>query len=311
MDTLLLDQIGSDLWNQASRIPPSTIIADNSSEGVSYDHSNKQIITERCRVTNVSLGTLEEVGYDSISGWYNLKSEESDVGDGPKVRRISDYSYLYRDSDESFSWHSNVPVEIDSGHYNVGFRAKFVKVNTQWTIRYDEICQLVPEHIPAPNIGQIIKHRMAPVFMKRHGIGQAENEAELAARETLKKIIGDAKFRRFLKHGHISVKAKSGLVYQLFSGSRHAQVYENGKCIESVCVVLDGDFPPTDSLIMRYLLILNDEQDFRKIANISRHTLSTTCNFAADNRLLVDIYQEIKSRPLSKYYLTIPELEVA
>jgi hypothetical protein len=97
-------------------------------------------------------------------------------------------------------------------------------------------------------------------------LGQTTDIRETRARETLKRVLGDDKFKRFLKHGFVSVRAKSGLVYQIFPAHGITNVYRDGEHIERLCVVLRGSFPPTDSLIMRYLLILNDERDFRKHA---------------------------------------------
>jgi hypothetical protein len=94
---------------------------------------------------------------------------------------------------------------------------------------------------------------------------------ETRARETLLRVLGEDKFKRFLKHGFVSVRAKSGLVYQIFPGHGITNVYEDGEKVERLCVVLRGNFPPTDSLIMRYLLILNDERDFRSHA--IKHTV--------------------------------------
>jgi hypothetical protein len=44
------------------------------------------------------------------------------------------------------------------------------------------------------------------------------------------------------------------------------RVMDRGMEKEKLCVVLRGDFPPTDSLIMRYLLLTNDEREFRKLS---------------------------------------------
>jgi hypothetical protein len=42
--------------------------------------------------------------------------------------------------------------------------------------------------------------------------------------------------------------------------------------VDRLCVVLKGDFPPTDSMLMRYLLILNNEEEFGKYA--IKHSVS-------------------------------------
>jgi hypothetical protein len=120
---------------------------------------------------------------------------------------------------------------------------------------------------PADRLRSMIRDRMGPaIHVKSKTMRHTTCPKEIRARETLKRVLGEDKFRSFLKRGHISVRAKSGLVYQIFPGHGMTRVYDNGQWMETLCVVLQGGFPPTDSLIMRYLLILNDERDFRKHA---------------------------------------------
>ena len=118
---------------------------------------------------------------------------------------------------------------------------------------------------------QIIQSRHAPAIIIRSNRQAVKAQVELReqrARETLRSILGDERFRRFVCNGFVSVQAKSGRTYQIYPGHGMTIVYDRGKPIEKLCVVLRGDFAPTDSLITRYLMILNDEQQFRTFANI-------------------------------------------
>lgn len=117
-------------------------------------------------------------------------------------------------------------------------------------------------------IRDIIRDRLSPAIHTRRksSFYRTNDVKEIRARETLRRILGDDKFNKYVKDGFVSVRAKSGLVYQIFPGHDITNVYDNGKKIERLCVVLSGSFPPTDQLIMRYLLILNDERDFRSHA---------------------------------------------
>lgn len=117
---------------------------------------------------------------------------------------------------------------------------------------------------------EMIDARCAPKTITRKSIQTTEDIREQRARETLRRVIGEEKYLNFLKHGFVTAKAKSGRVYQIFPGYQTTKVYEKGKNIESLCIVLTGNFPPTDSLIMRYILVLNNEEKFRKMANISK-----------------------------------------
>ena len=80
---------------------------------------------------------------------------------------------------------------------------------------------------------------------------------EQRARETLMRLIGQERYFKFLKTGFVSAFNRvSGRVYQIFPGNGITKVFENGQLTARLCVVLNQDFPPTDSIIMRYLLAI-------------------------------------------------------
>lgn len=134
--------------------------------------------------------------------------------------------------------------------------------NGQWTgLAIEPIISI------AEQIKKAIRTRIAPViFTHAKPLGFTKDLREIRARETLQRVIGEERYRSFLKKGFISVRAKSGLFYQIYPGHDFTKVYDNGKMIDRYCVVMNGGFPPTDSLIMRYLLILNNEEMFKSYA---------------------------------------------
>lgn len=149
-------------------------------------------------------------------------------------------------------------------------------------------------------IKSIIDSRCAPNIVikrndRRKALPMAQDIREQRARETLKQVIGEKKFANFLKSGFLSVKAKSGLVYQIFPGHGVTCVFDQGKLVDRLCVVLQGGFPPTDSLIMRYLLILNNESQFRSYANKHTPIIQVYQEVPVDMRPLTEIYKELKS----------------
>jgi hypothetical protein len=129
-----------------------------------------------------------------------------------------------------------------------------------------------PPKTPAERLKEILESRHAPyVLSPRIPVPVTADIREQRARETLRRVLGEAKFRDFLRKGFVSVRAKSGLIYQIFPGHGITAVFDKAKMVERLCVVLRGDFPPTDSLITRYLLILNNEDQFRGLA--IKHTV--------------------------------------
>lgn len=154
---------------------------------------------------------------------------------------------------------------------------------------------------------ETIKERLSKIIQSRHSPGIVVKDSkrtplrvpmdvrEQRARETLRRVIGDQKFVNFIKHGFISVRANSGLVYQIFPGHGITKVFDQGNLVERLCVVLKGDFPPTDSLIMRYLLIVNNENQFRSLAiQHSINQSNASHLIGTDDRSLTEIFKELK-----------------
>lgn len=154
-----------------------------------------------------------------------------------------------------------------------------------------------PRPVPVGDrIRQMMRDRQGPhIIGSRKSMPLSNCVKETRARETLLRVVGNDKFRCFLKHGFISVRAKSGLVYQIFPGHGITKVFNRGKLEERLCVVLSGTFPPTDSIIMRYLLILNDEQEFRKYAIPHSVSIPVTPRSIVEEKSLVEIFRELKA----------------
>ena len=115
------------------------------------------------------------------------------------------------------------------------------------------------------------------------------------SRQTLHRVIGDDKFRNFMRNGFVTVRGKSGKSYQIFPGHGVTTVWFCGKMVEKLCVIMAGNFPPTDSLIMRYLLILNNEDQFRSLANVSGPSVPyKQLPKEPDKRTLAEIFAAFK-----------------
>lgn len=150
-----------------------------------------------------------------------------------------------------------------------------------------------PRISPQERLRQIIRTRQAPAIIgTRKPLLMTKDVKEIRARETLYRVLGEEKFRSFMRNGFVSVRGKSGKTYQIFPGHGFTKVYQGGQLVERLCVVLSGSFPPTDSLIMRFLLILNDENEFRQLAN--KHNVFTPAAIKlkqVDLRPLTEIYR--------------------
>ncbi len=156
----------------------------------------------------------------------------------------------------------------------------------------------IPQKTPRERLMEMLQQRQAPqIVVAREPILAPKDMREVRARETLRLCLGEEIFRSFLKNGFVSVRAKSGLIYQIFPGHGITRVYKQGRMVERLCVVFRGNFPPADSLVMRFLLILNDEAEFRSHA-VKHGTVESkrTQLLGVDDRNLVQMFREFKSK---------------
>jgi hypothetical protein len=163
-------------------------------------------------------------------------------------------------------------------------------VDDEWRVYKSQIVQPTPSE----RLRGIIQSRQAPLIIgTRKPVQLTKDPKEVRARETLLRVLGEDKFRGFLRNGFVSVRGKSGKVYQIFPGHDITKVYQNGQMVERLCVVLSGSFPPTDALIMRFLLILNDEEEFRSYAIKHSVTPRRRNEIVVDMRPLPEIYKSL------------------
>jgi hypothetical protein len=146
---------------------------------------------------------------------------------------------------------------------------------------------------PKKEIRRIIHKRHFPAIHVRSPISTSStpvpgNSGETRARETLRLIVGEEQFRRFLRRGFVTIRGASGKIYQIFHKQHHfTYVWENGRCVERLCIYLKGNFPATDFIITLYLMIMNNEERVWQIGN------------KMGGRCQVRQLEEIKSGPRS------------
>ena len=131
----------------------------------------------------------------------------------------------------------------------------------------NNFANFAPQKTAQDRLREIIANRQAPNQFRRESPGRTTDNREARARETLRQVVGEEQYRNFLRAGFVSASnSKSGRIYQIFGGTKFVNVYEHGRMIERLCVYLTGDFPPTDQIIVRYLMALNNEDELWKIA---------------------------------------------
>ena len=98
----------------------------------------------------------------------------------------------------------------------------------------------------------------------------AESPKELVAMETLREMISESEYRKYLKYGFVMVKGKSGDTYQIFKNRSHTNVWRGGKLVEEICVRLAwSNIPKTDNVIAFKTMIESGAEDaFKKAGNV-------------------------------------------
>lgn len=123
-----------------------------------------------------------------------------------------------------------------------------------------------------------ISKQLAPpdviVFSRnREMLERVKNPAERRALNLLRDIVGEDVFRRFLSSGTITVVGQSGTTYVVRTGrNRHIEVRDpadRNKTTQELCVVFKNPgLPVIDEVIMKILMLKNDEKGLREVANV-------------------------------------------
>ena len=134
-------------------------------------------------------------------------------------------------------------------------------------------------------------------------------DSEVKARETLRDLISEKEWERYLSQGYMLSKGTSGKVYQIFANhkSNRIKVYENGTHVYNLCIHSEG-VPDTDHVLSCMLHIQNDEDEFLKMCNKheihERDPLAPWVDHRYKNMTLLEILR--KNQELSEK-MKIPE----
>lgn len=148
--------------------------------------------------------------------------------------------------------------------FNVGEFA----TNDVWVYNGEEIVQKNGRRYKPPR--QILNHRGEPARAADKGtLWSSVQPEELVALQLLRKMVEPEAFKKYLKHGFVSVTGPSGLVYQIKRGHDHIKVWDDGDHVASLCVHLKDwcGKPPTDEVVAKMVIAECDEPDLWKRSN--------------------------------------------
>jgi len=115
--------------------------------------------------------------------------------------------------------------------------------------------------IPFPNYYIKVKSRTQSIY-------NVSPQEEIAL-ETLREMISETEFRKYLRDGFLLVQGKSGNIYQIFRKNQHIKVWYNGTLVEEICVsIKDSKIPLTDKIIAFKVIIETDEKEIHNMGNV-------------------------------------------
>lgn len=138
-----------------------------------------------------------------------------------------------------------------------------------------------------------IKRRLKPEeIRKRSFLAAMKSPQEQKAQDSLRDLLSENEWRRYVTNGFIMAKGLSGRHYQVFADRRHTVVYQSGKKIASLCIHTDGQCPPSDHVINMKMLIEMDETLIWQGSNITWYEKPNVPAITLNDRLgQVDLNQ--------------------
>lgn len=123
-----------------------------------------------------------------------------------------------------------------------------------------------------------MRSQLAGENRKRQALTAQVSAPELKARDTLRDMLPEWEWRRYVTNGFILVKAASGRTYQVFADHHRERmrVYEDKKHIATLCIHTSDVCPPSDHVIAMKIQIELDEESVWKDSNVSTHNGNTT-----------------------------------
>jgi hypothetical protein len=164
-----------------------------------------------------------------------------------------------------------IPVEVDarleSGtlKLNAVFPGSNLVMGVQQVIPMFELLELCGSN---DNLYRI-KSNLTIIVKSRVVLPPGFSPSELVALSSLREMISESDYRKYVVHGFILVTAESGRVYQIFRNRSHTKVWENGVVVEEVCVrISDHNMPATDNVIALKTILEHSEEEFHAIGNV-------------------------------------------
>jgi hypothetical protein len=227
---------------------PNQLIAEH----VCHDeHSDGYAINDRVR--------RFEVGRNAWISGVNFNRDLGTVEISVNVNRIDNFP---QENDWRMGWRPIDPSRITM------YDLQYLDGEIQFVEMGDDLQENLHK---LPTKQQRLRRNLLPTIKSRanyHSL-KGYTPEEQNALDTLREMISEADFRKYLKYGFVLIKGASGLVYQIHRNKAHTKVWDSGELVEEVCVrIKDPKVPLTDNVIAFMSMILASEEAFKALGNV-------------------------------------------
>jgi len=159
-------------------------------------------------------------------------------------------------------------------------------------------CTEVP-HYNAATIKEVIKEVLKKnikmiIPSRQETLTLQASIAEMKARATLRDMLSEKDYRKYLINGFVMVLGDSGKWYQIFMKQKHVRVYERGKFVKELCIHTSAkECPPTDHVLNLKIMVECDEQSIWDNSNLYEPSKKLN-RIIQEESNIIDIFSKLK-----------------
>lgn len=148
------------------------------------------------------------------------------------------------------------------------------RLELEFEILCDSYSEVSSDQFTKSEIHHIIKDFMKENIItkkkqRQKTLSPSLSKSENKAIDSLRDMLSEKDFRKYIINGFIMVRGSSGKWYQIFKKQSHIRVYEKGILIKELCIHTDAkEVPPTDHVINIKTLVECDEHLLWSSSNV-------------------------------------------
>jgi len=141
----------------------------------------------------------------------------------------------------------------------------------------------------------IKKNLLIPLVSRHEMLTIQATVAEMKARASLRDMLAESQWGKYVTNGFIMVQGNSKKWYQIFMKQKHVRVYDKGKFIKELCIhTAANEVPPTDHVLNLKIMVECDEQAVWDNSNPYDPTAKSNRIIQEDSESLIDALSKLK-----------------